>query len=287
MQVATRAHAMGAIVAAAGVLLLGAGDVYRGAPHLFLVLSARAIWAAALLLIAAHTLRGGGRPITVPAAIAVVASVAALAALVWADGFSGSGSAAYLVTAPLFVAILVPDARVAAVGAVASLAGTVAVGAAVGLPPARVAAVAIRSAFAGAFAIFGCLLQERARRSELGLAEERARAMEALAASERRRAEAEPLAVAGSRAAAVAHDMSGSISALRVNLGWLDEALRDGRVAARDPETASVLHDARASAEALLRAVGDLRREALAARRAGAAAGGTGAPPPPSRASGE
>ena len=57
MQVSTRAHAMAAIVAAAGVLLVGALDARRGAPHLAVVLAARAIWAAALPGIGGYILR--------------------------------------------------------------------------------------------------------------------------------------------------------------------------------------------------------------------------------------
>jgi signal transduction histidine kinase len=113
----------------------------------------------------------------------------------------------------------------------------------------------------------GSVLQERARRTEIALAEERAHAMAALAASERRRAEAEPLAAAGSRAVAAAHDMSGPIAAIRANLGWLDEALRDGRVSAADEELPAVVREARAAVEALVRALGDLRRASDVAKR--------------------
>jgi signal transduction histidine kinase len=267
MRVSTRAHAMGAVVAAGGVVLLGAGDVHRSVPHLDVVLAARAVWAGALLGLAAYILRARDRQLPLPAAIAALASIAALAAIAWADRVSGTGAVSYLVAAPLFVALIVPDPRVAAVGAVASLAGTVAVGATVGLPGADVATIALRSAFAGAFAIFGSVLQERGRRTEVALAEERARAMEALAASERRRAEAEPLAVAGSRAAAAAHDMSGPIAAIRANLDWLDEALRDGRVRAADADVPAVLGDARQAVAALVRALSDLRRASDAGRR--------------------
>lgn len=260
MRVSTRAHAVAAVAAAAGVLLFGAGDVWQGAPHLGLVLAARATWAAALLALAAHVLRARDGQLPLPAAVAAVASVAALSALAWADGFSGTGPASYLVTAPLFVAILVPDPRVAAVGAAASVAGTLGVGAVLGLPAVEVALAAARSAIAGAFAVFGSALQARARRAEVALAAERARAMEALAASERRREEAEPLVAAGSRASAAAHDMAGPIAALRANLDWLDAALSEGRLRPGDPELPAAVGDARAAVEALVRALGDLRR---------------------------
>ncbi len=271
MQVSTRAHAIAAAVAAAGVLLVGALDVLRGAPHLGVVLGARAIWAAALLGIAAYILRARDRQLPLPAAVAAVASVGALTALAWTDGISGTGSISYLITAPLFVVAIVPDPRVAAAGAVASLAGTLGVGAARGLGGVELATIAILSAFAGGFAIFGSVLQERARRTEVALAAERARAKEALAASERRRAEAEPLAVAGSRAAAAAHDMAGPIAAICANLAWLEEALKDGRVSAADPEVPEVVGDARTAVEALVRALSDLRRASETAKRARAA----------------
>jgi signal transduction histidine kinase len=260
MQVTTRAHAMGAVVAAAGVLALGAWDLHRGAPHLEVVLAARATWAAALLGLAAYALRARERQLPLPCAIAAVASVAALAALAWADGAAGTGSITYLVAAPLFVALFVPDPRVAAAGAAAALAGTVAVGAALDLPAAAIARVATRSAFAGAFAVFGSWVQDRSRRQELSLARERARAVEALAASERRRLETEPLAAAGSRAVRAAHDMSGPIAAIRSNLDWLDEALRSGRLSAADDEVSSAVEDGRAAVEALVRALQELRR---------------------------
>src|SRR5512139_1235508 len=105
MQVSTRAHAVGAVVAAAGVLALGAADVYRGAPHLEVVLAARATWAAALIGLAVYVLRARDRQLPLPCALAAAASVAALAALAWADGAAGTGSITYLVAAPLFVAL--------------------------------------------------------------------------------------------------------------------------------------------------------------------------------------
>ncbi|HET8542844.1 MAG TPA: hypothetical protein VFL83_23430 [Anaeromyxobacter sp.] len=275
MQVSTRAHAMGAVVAGGGVLLLGAADVQRGGPDLGVILAARAVSAGALLALAACILRARDRQLPLSASVAALASIGALAAIAWAERLSGTGAISYLVASPLLAALLVPDRRVATVAAAASLAGTVAVGAALGLPALDAAAVAVRSAFAGAFAIFGCVLQERARGAERALAEERARAVEALAASERRRAEAEPLAAAGSRAAAAAHHMSGPIAAIRANLDWLDDALRGGRLVAEDPETRAAVGDGRAAVDALVRALGELRR-ASSATAGGGGDGGAG-----------
>ncbi len=153
------------------------------------------------------------------------------------------------------------------------LVGALAAGASAGPCGVAIATLGIACGVAAGFAILGSVLEARARRAEVALVEERARAIRALAASELRRAEAEPLAVAGARAAAAAHDMSGPLAAIRAGLEWLEEALRGGRLSATDDEAGEVVADARASSEALLRALGELRRASEAARRASPAGG--------------
>ncbi len=73
--------------------------------------------------------------------------------------------------------------------------------------------------------------------------------------------DAEPAAAADARAlAAAAHDLSGPVATIRANLEWLQEALQDGRLRPSDPEASGVVEDARAAAEALVRALARLRR---------------------------
>lgn len=72
---------------------------------------------------------------------------------------------------------------------------------------------------------------------------------------------ASPATVARAAVAAVAHDMSNPLAALRSNLEWLRDALETGRLDAPEEqaEAREVLRDAREAAERLRAEVGALR----------------------------
>jgi len=253
IEVNARARGFVVVMVAAGVALLAAGDLLRGAPRLGVVLAVRAVWIAALLLLAVLVHRRGGPPTRAPAVAVALVSIGALAVLAWADEGT-TGALVFLVASPLFIAVVVPDSRVAAVAAVASLAAVAGVAAALGRAPLEAIGLGARAAIAGAFACFGSALHERARRTEVALAVERARAVEALSA-------------AGAKAAVAAHDMSGPLAAIKGNLSWLAEAVEGGRLHAEEAEAREALQDARAAAEALAVAVGRLREAGVGAKR--------------------
>lgn len=253
------------VVTALLVAAFGVADVVRGAPALGLVVGVRVAWIAVLLAVSRDLPRpralGGAL-----AATAVATSVLALGALAWAGG-PGGESMIFLVTVPLFVAVLLPD-RVApaAFASALAVACVSAVAALHGRPIHEVAGLAIRAAIAGGFATLGPVLHARVRREEAATIDELARVAYALEVSERQRAEAEPLAAASTRAA---HDMSSPIATIACNLEWLRSAAREGRVHLDDAEALDVLEDARAAADRLRDRVVTLR----AAGRAHASSG--------------
>jgi signal transduction histidine kinase len=144
---------------------------------------------------------------------------------------------------------------------------------------------ALRAAAAGAIAVLGVSKLARVRRTEeLRLAQERALALDALARSEKRRAEAERLAVAGTTAARVAHDMSNPLASIRVNLDWLQEKVEEGRLEAEEDEVREVIRETRECVERLGANLADFRAAArgtpAAAPRAEAVSGEGGEPAP-------
>lgn len=260
IQLDARARGFAVVAIAAIVSLFAAGDLLRGVPRPGLVLAARGAWVAVLLILGVVVLGRGERRARLAEGVAALVSIGALAILAWADGGSATGSLAFLVTAPLFIAVILPDSRLAAWSSLASLAAVVTVAVALGRAPHESIALGARAAVAGAFAFFGSALHERARRAEIALALERARAVEALS-------------VVGSEASVVAHDMSGPIAAIKGNLGWLAEAAEGGRLHAEEADVRDALRDARAAADALVAAVGKLRETAVDAKRAAPPAG--------------
>jgi signal transduction histidine kinase len=274
-----RARSRIALFTAGLVAAFALFEAIRGVPELRVVLAARAVWIAALLAAARLVLAARGPWTRVLTLAAVVVSVAALfvLSLVQGDRF---GSIAFLFAAPLFVGVLLPDARSAVwIAAVLSTAGVGASFLLRGAPPAEALMCALRAASAGAVAVFGAAVLERVRRHEVRLAEERARVADALARSEQRRAEVEPLAAAGSSAARVAHDMSNPLASIRVNLDWLHEAVQERRLAAEDAEIAEVLRETRECVERLGANLRDFRAAARSAR--GQPMSDEGAGPPP------
>ncbi len=264
IQTTARARSAAALAAAGFVAAFGALDLAHGSPDLLLQLSARLVWIAALVVASRLALREG-RSIALPAVLAAGCSVVALSVLAYADGCKAGGSAMFLLAAPLFVAVLLPDlVSVAIFTAAASAAGTGLVFALLGRSADDVAVATVRAVFAGAFAIFGTALQARVRRGEVGVAEK-------LAASEQLRAAAEPLAAAATKAGVLAHDMSTPLATVKSNLEWLWEAAHDGRIRVDEPEIIAVLDDARAATDRLREGVGELRqaaRQALGSARA-------------------
>jgi signal transduction histidine kinase len=259
IETTARARSAAALAAAVLVAAFGAFDVARGAPSLALVLAARGVWFAALLVVS-RLVRDTGRRIVLPAMLAAGASIVALSALTYADGGAVGGSAMFLLAAPLFIAVLVPDELpVAIFAATASTLATMLVFAMLGWAPGDVAIATVRAAVAGGFAIFGTVLHARVRRVEASLAEE-------LASSERLRALAEPLAAAGTKVGALAHDMSSPLATVKCNLEWLWEAVQDGRIRAAEDEVMEVLDDAREATDRLREGVGALRQAARQAR---------------------
>ncbi len=257
----SRARSRAALVAATLVAAFGALDVARGSRALAAILCARALWIASLVLLSWIVRRP--RASSGPLSVLACTSVASIAVLVHEGGGTASGSFVYLVTAPVFVALFLPN-RVAP----SALAGLVATGcvAAVsylqGRAAADVAALAARAAIAGGFAILFTWQQNRVRREEIDVVGHLARLAEALEASERRLAEEEPLAAAGTKARDVAHSMSSPLAAISCNLDWLRDAAQDGRVRLEDEEAAGVIDDARAAADRLRERIGALRQAA-------------------------
>lgn len=265
MEATARERSRAALAAALLVAAFGVADLARGAPALALVLAARAVWIAALLAVSRALLRpGSGTGAFVAAASS---SVFALAALAWADRGGAGGPIVFLVTAPLFVAVFLPDrpapTALASVLAVVCAAGVASMH---GRPPSEIALLTLRAAVAGGFATLCTALHARVRRAEAATVDELARVADALEASERQRAEGDPIAVATTRVRAVAHDMSSPIATIACNLEWLRSAAREGRVHLDDAEALDVLDDARAAADRLRDRIGALREAAGRAR---------------------
>lgn len=271
IETTARARSRIALLAAGLVAAFAVLETARGAAGWETALAARAAWIAALLAASRLVLAASGRWTPLLLGGTVVLSVGALFVLSVARP-GDVAAMAFLMAAPLLVGVLVPDAR----GAVWLAAGlsTAAVGASFlvqGVPLADAVVYAVRAAAAGAVAVLGATMLDRVRREEVRLAEERARVVDALARSEKRRAEVEPLAVAGSAAARVAHDMSNPLASLRVNLDWLHEVAEERRLEVEEAEVREVIRETRECVDRLGANLADFR---AAARGARAAAGG-------------
>jgi signal transduction histidine kinase len=270
-----RARSLAALVAAAFVGIFALAGVFLGerAP---LVVGARVAWIVALVATSRVVLRARGRRQAVLMGAAALLSIAALYLLTVADGVAPGGSLTYLVAAPLFVAILLPDATaVTAVAGVASTTLALLAGVQVA-PPGSAARIAIRAAAAAAFAVLTSRIQARIRRDERGLEEERARALDALRASEHRRAETEPFVRAGSQAGRLAHDMANPLAAVKCNLEWLRDAAEAGRLQTEEGEVLDVLAETQAAIEQLGARLGELRASVQDAARTSARRDGPG-----------
>jgi signal transduction histidine kinase len=253
-----------AVLAAGLIAVFAAAEVAQGVPNVGALLAARAAWVGALLVAARLLLRARGRATTALVAATVSVSVGALLVISLVQP-GDVGSIAFLIAAPLLVAVLVPDA----VGTVAAAAvlSTAAVAFLFATREGGLSAVTygFRAAAAGAVAVLGATNLARVRRDELRIVEERARTAAALVRSERRRAEVEPLAVAGSRAARAAHDMSNPLASIRANLDWLRDAAEENRLQTEEAEVLEVIVEARACVELLGTNLADFRAAARAA----------------------
>jgi signal transduction histidine kinase len=254
--VAVRSHA--AWIAAVAVLAFAAFHASSGGRHAAGAAVARAVWAACLL-VSAVALRHTGRRATAALMLgAALVSVVALAVVSWAE-YPGP-TFAYLLCAPLFVAVLLPDGTgtVAASG-VASVAAVVIVARLGGESGRASAEVAFRALAAAGFALLGCSVHARLVEEARAAADARARALAELAESELRRQRVEALAETGSRAARLAHDMSSPLAAVRANLEFLEDALRAAPDDAALAEVREALAETRTCAERLSADVAALR----------------------------
>jgi len=274
-----RARSRVALLTAGLVAAFALVDTLRGAPHLHVVLAARAAWIAALLLAWRLMLAARGPWTRVLMGGTVVLSVGALLVLSLVQRAS-FGAVTFLFATPLFVTVLVPDA----LGAVwlASVLSPVAVGASFllgGTPGGEALMHAVRAAAAGGVAVLGATMLARVRGEETRLAEERARVADALARSEQRRAEVEPLAEAGSTAVRVAHDMSNPLASIRVNLDWLLEVAEEQRLATEHVEVLEVIRETRECVDRLGANLRDFRAAARSASAEPVSADGGGSAP--------
>jgi signal transduction histidine kinase len=256
------------IAFAAGVILLvfAGAEALRGGPALGAVLSARLVWALALLAASHLLLHGEERSSEALITACFVLSVVALTVLTVMGG-SRSAAGAYLITAPLVFAALLPGAvRALLVASVVTALAAAGSEVLLGHGAGDAAMNALRAIASGVVAVLGAVSAERIRRAEIALAEERARALEALERSERRQAEVEGLAAAGSKAAGVAHDMSNPLASIRCNLDWLRETAEEGRLESDREEAVQVIRETRECLDRLGQNLQEFRTVARSAR---------------------
>jgi len=282
-----------AFVAGSLLLAFAIGDALRGGPGLGVILTSRLAWAFALFAASRLLLRSEDRLAEALITGCFTVSIVALTVLAVVAG-SRSSAPAYLITAPLVFAALLPGAVRALV--VASLLTLIAAAVSEHLRggnPGDVAMNVLRAFASSVVAVLGAVSAEKIRRAEIALAEERARALEALERSERRQAEVEKLAAAGSKAAGVAHDMSNPLASMRCNLDWLRETAEEGRLETDREEATQVIRETRECLDRLGQNLQEFRTVARTARalatKVDELAGGSTPVRlvPPTRASGE
>jgi two-component system, NtrC family, sensor kinase len=214
-----------------------------------------AMWLAALLVGA--LLQHPRHPLacTVGVILATVASLASSLAMIVMTGGSTSVLFSLLVALPPCVALYFPELPAVAVGAAVVSIGS---GATICLREGRswldVGYLIAVSIVVDGSAISAAALVRRNTERELARERERSQELEALANAERERLQLERLAEVGRLAAAVAHEVSGPLSAIRSNLACL---LRDPELA--EPDRRAALLDTHAAVEQVIEIIERVR----------------------------